>query len=103
MLLSHESPLGLPSELDSIHNYYESQVFKALQSKLPERYGNNDYTADVACVALNHLPPRYIRHDVDMAFYMSSHERQEMLEKVQKAVDTAIEFVNSSKKNYDND
>ncbi len=103
MLLSHESPLGLPTELDSIHNYYENLVFKTLQEKLPERYGNNSYTADIACVTLNHLPPRYIRHDVDMAFYMSSKERREMIEKVEHAVDQAIEFVNDSPKTYDHD
>lgn len=100
MLLSHESPAGIPTELDSIHNYYEGLVFNALQEKLGARYGNNDYTADIACVALNHLPPRYIRHDVDMAFYLSPNERQEMLEKVAKAVATAIEFVDSSQQEY---
>jgi hypothetical protein len=101
MLLSHESPLGLPTELDSIHNYYEGLVFESLQKKLPERYGNNDYIADIACVALNHLPPRYIRHDVDMVFYLSPNERLEMLEKVQGAVDQAIVFVNNSNHQYD--
>lgn len=101
MLLSHDSPVGLPTELDGIHNYYEALVFEALQQKLGDRYGNNDYTADVACVALNHLPPRYIRHDVDMAFYLSPNERQEILDKVAKAVATAIDFVDASDKSYD--
>ena len=96
MLLSHESPLLIPTALDSIHNYYEGLVFEALQQQLPEDYGNNDYIADVACVALNHLPPRYIRHNVDMAFYLSPNERQEMSEKVTQAVLKAIEFVNES-------
>lgn len=99
MLLSHDSPLGLPSELDGIHNYYESLVFETLRSKLAERFGNNDYTADVACVALNHLPPRYIRHDVDMAFYLSPNERQEILDKVETAVNDAIQFVGKRNKN----
>lgn len=103
MLLSHESPLGLPTELDSIHNYYEAQVFEALRKKLPARYGSNDYIADIACVALNHLPPRYIRHDVDMAFYLSPNERQEIIDKVAQAVDHAIKFVDASKGQYDKD
>lgn len=100
MLLSHEGPTGLPTELDSIHNYYETMVFNMLRDKLGQRFGSNDYTADIACVALNHLPPRYIRHDVDMAFYLSPNERQEMIDKVEKAVTTAVEFVNSSDKTY---
>jgi len=52
-----------------------------------------DFLADVSCVALNHLPPRYIRHDVDMSFFMSPVELQEISIKVQKAVDNAITFV----------
>ena len=103
MLLSHESPLALPTELDSIHNYYEALVFDALRRKLPEHYGSNDYIADIACVALNHLPPRYIRHDVDMAFYLSPAERQEISDKVEQAVDRAIQFVNDSKKQNDSE
>lgn len=101
MLLSHDSPAGLPTELDGIHNYYEALVFETLQATLGDRYGNNDYTADIACVALNHLPPRYIRHDVDMAFYLSPNERQEIYDKVSTAVATAIEFVDNSDKSYD--
>ncbi|MCP3907169.1 MAG: late competence development ComFB family protein [Oceanicoccus sp.] len=101
MLLSHESPLAIPTELDSIHNYYERMVFTALREKIPNRFGSNDYTADIACVALNNLPPRYIRHDVDMAFYLSPNERQEMVDKVDKAVTQAIKFVDSSNKAYD--
>jgi hypothetical protein len=54
---------------------------------------NADLVADIACVALNHLPPRYVRHTVDMAFYLSPRERQEMEEKVAEAVRTAIAFV----------
>lgn len=101
MLLSHENPLAIPTELDSIHNYYESMVFNALREKRPDHFGSNDYTADIACVALNNLPPRYIRHDVDMAFYLSPDERQEMVDKVDKAVIEAIKFVDSSDKEYD--
>jgi hypothetical protein len=100
MLLSHESPLTISSEIDSIHNYYEAQVFETLQRKLPEHFGNNDYIADIACVALNHLPPRYIRHAVDMVFYLSPTERGEIQEKVDQAVDQAIQFVDKNNTAY---
>ncbi len=83
----------LPSELDAIHNYYELLVFDQIQQLLSERIDDHDYIADIACVALNQLPPRYIRHSVDMAFYLSPNERQEMLDKVSKAVAEAIAFV----------
>lgn len=85
----------MPAELDSIHNYYEGLVFEALCRKLPAHYGSNDYIADIACIALNQLPARYIRHDVDMAFFLSSNDRLEMMEKVESAVEQAIQFVDN--------
>lgn len=101
MLLSHDNARGdLPTELDSIHNYYEGLVYEEIKHLLPDQYGNNDYVADIACVALNHLPPRYIRHDVDMAFYLSPKERQEILDKVSDEVKKAIKFVNQSNSSY---
>ncbi len=93
MLLSHVSPSVLVTELDSIHNYYERQVFEMLQKKLPERYGSNNYIADIACVALNLLPPRYVRHDIDVAYYLSPAEHLEMEAKVEEVVDRAVQIV----------
>ena len=103
MLLSHDSPISIPTELDSIHNYYEGLVIENLRAILGDDFGNNDYVADIACVALNHLPPRYIRHDVDMAFYLSPNERAEMDDKVNTAVKIAIEFVEARKSAYDSE
>ena len=48
---------------------------------------------DIACVALNHLPPRYVRHDVDLIFYMSSEERITMTSAVKEAVTDAMKLV----------
>jgi hypothetical protein len=83
------------SDLDSIHNFYETLVFEEMNRILVGQEVSGDYLADVACVALNHLPPRYIRHDVDMMFYLSPNEKAEMDDKVKQAVAKAIEFVNS--------
>lgn len=49
--------------------------------------------ADIACVALNRLPPRYIRHDVDFAFYLTDDERRANAEAVERAVAQAFDFV----------
>ena len=93
MLLS-TSPRGdKTADLDSIHNYYEHMVLEEIQRQLSHSPYDTGFFADVACVALNHLPPRYIRYDVDMAFYLSPKESQEMEEKVTEAVRVAIEFV----------
>ena len=72
MLVSLSNIRGeLASELDTIHNYYEVSVTEEVRKQLDGNLDNTEYVADVICVALNHLPPRYIRHDVDMAFYLS--------------------------------
>jgi hypothetical protein len=55
-----------------------------------------NFAADVVCVALNHLPPRYVRHDVDMTFFLSPVEHEEILLKVADAVNRAIEHVEIS-------
>ncbi len=78
---------------DDIHNYYENLVvahFTAL--KLEEHY-DEDFIADLICVVLNQLPTRYIRHEVDMAFYMPASERFDMESKVKEAVSKALEFM----------
>ena len=81
-------------ETDFIHNYYERLVLEEIAST-SERVtsGDKEFLADVACVALNRLPPRYIRHDVDMTFFMSPQELQEMSQKVADAVRSAIAYV----------
>ena len=94
MLLSSDNHRGdTLSDLDSIHNFYEGLVFEELNRVLAGREIGGDYIADAACVALNHLPPRYIRHDVDMMFYLSPDEKQEMDDKVKEAVQKAVTFV----------
>ncbi len=78
---------------DDIHNYYEKLVvqhFAAL--KLEDTY-DADFIADLTCVVLNQLPTRYIRHEVDMAFYLPASERFEMESNVKIAVTKAIEFM----------
>ena len=54
---------------------------------------SQEQLSDIACVALNHLPPRYVRHTVDMSFYTSPQEKQEMDKKVDLAILNATEFV----------
>lgn len=78
---------------DDIHNYYEKLVvqhFSAL--KLEEKY-DTDFIADLTCVVLNQLPTRYIRHEVDMAFYLPASERFEMESNVKVSVSKALEFM----------
>jgi competence protein ComFB len=78
---------------DSIHNYYETLVVRELIARYAKeiRTMDEDYLQDVACLALNMLPARYVRHDVDMAFFLTSTERNKITEMVAQAVTDAIE------------
>jgi hypothetical protein len=52
---------------------------------------------------LNQLPCKYIRYEVDMAFYLPQTERFDMVTRVKDAVAKGIAFLDSqdSKGNFD--
>jgi competence protein ComFB len=80
---------------ETIHNYYEKLVSTAVQDQLAgtEHMPNQDVIDDITCVALNQLPARYVRHTVDLVFYMSADERDHIDRAVNEAVRMAIRFV----------
>lgn len=85
---------------ESVHNYYERLVFDEIVAKgrsydLP---GDPNLIEDIACVALNRLPARYIRFDIDLVFYMTSDEREKVERTVQEAVKYAVDFVKARTK-----
>lgn len=77
---------------DSIRNYYEHLVINYLmESAVPaHKLENEDLIEDIACLALNQLPARYIRHEVDMSFFLTTRDRTEMRERVIEAVESAV-------------
>jgi len=76
-----------------IHNYYEKLMVEHLSSS--EKYSafDKEFMADVCCLALTQLPARYIRHEIDMSFYLSSDDRLKMNYDVSKAVKSAVEYL----------
>lgn len=79
---------------EQVHNYYERLVFQEVvqrASQYPEF--TNDMLADVTCVALNRLPARYVRHDVDMMFYLTEQERQAIELSLEEVLSFAFRFV----------
>ena len=83
-------------DFTSIRNHNERAVYQAVLDTAPRFPGvasNDELLADVACVALNRLQPRYIRHDVDFSFYLSERERGESERQVSDAVEFAFGFV----------
>ncbi len=86
----------MTTDFGTIHNHHERAVFEAILDQAANHLhlaSNEDLLCDVACVALNRLPPRYIRHDVDFAFYLSEKERAESDLAVNESVRFAFEFV----------
>jgi len=82
-------------DFSSINNYYEHLVTDYIQREvipdMPEQPA--DFFLDVACYALSKLPARYMRHEIDMAFYMQSEERLRMIDEVKTAVDNALNYI----------
>ena len=84
--------------LDKIQNYYEKLVLAEVLRQMAED-GNNypeSTLEDVVCVALNDLPPRYVRHTVDIAFYMTRTERETIDTMIKQAVKEAFVLVTSN-------
>lgn len=78
---------------DDIHNYYEKLVIQHFTALKLEEKHDSDFIADLTCIVLNQLTPRYIRHEVDMAFYLPASERFEMEKNVKTAINKALDFM----------
>ena len=86
----------LAPDFTSVRNHNERAVYDAVSreaSRYPGVSHNPELLADVACVALNRLPPRYIRHEVDFVFYLSERERSESERQIHESVEYAFGFV----------
>lgn len=84
----------MSADFSTLHNHHERGVLDAVAAVGP-RYPavDADLWPDVACVALNRLPPRYIRHKVDLAFFLTEAERTDNERVIAEAVDAAFQFV----------
>lgn len=83
---------------EAIHNYYETLVIEYIMNTVAKESDvDQDFLEDVACLALNQLPSRYVRHDVDMAFSLTTREREKMQINISKAVLNAVGRVRESR------
>ena len=83
-------------DFSSVYNIHEKTIFEAVAIAAPRYPGiaNNDgLLADVACVALNRMPPHYIRHSVDLAFFTTEKERRTTQRNIDESVDFAFGYV----------
>jgi hypothetical protein len=83
-------------DFSSVHNNHEKNVFAAVAASA-ERYpgvsGHPELLADVACVALNRMPPHYIRHSADLAFFTTEKDRLAVSRDIDESVDFAFSYV----------
>ncbi len=76
-----------------IHNYYEKLMVMHLVTTNEYADFDKEFMADVCCLALTRLPARYIRHEIDMSFYLSSDDRMQMNHEVSEAVKAAVQYL----------
>jgi len=82
---------------DAIYNYHENLVFDAISHEVEKSnrtYSQNEIE-DIACIALNALPSRYVRHAVDTVYFQSDDQRISMDRRILDAVKSAIDKVNN--------
>jgi len=79
---------------EQVHNYYERLVFEEVAVRAEDHPEFTvDMLCDVACVALNRMPARYVRHDVDLMFYLTEKERQAISLSLDEVLQFAFGFV----------
>lgn len=82
------------NSFEQVHNYYERLVFEEVMRRCDDYPSyTSEMLADVACVALNRLPARYVRHYVDLVFYLTEQERHQIEQSLESALQFAFEFV----------
>ncbi len=83
-------------DYSAVHNHHEAAVFAAVNAAAEHYPGIADdpeLLADVACVALNRVPPHYICHSADLAFFTTEKERQATRRVIDESVDFAYGYV----------
>lgn len=80
--------------IEQIHNYYERLVVDEVVRRVRDNPDvTSDMVADMACVALNRLPARYVRYDVDLMFYLTEAERHQSDAAMDSAITDALKLV----------
>lgn len=72
-----------------IHNFYEHLVLESIREQELFTHLTQEQLADLCCLTLNQLPAHYIRHDVDMVYFLTDEERKAMQLKVHQALSHA--------------
>jgi Late competence development protein ComFB len=85
-----------PSWFECVDNHREPMVRELIEevaARTPALQANPELLADIACIALNTLKPRYIHRPNALKKYMTPQERESSRREAQSAVQSAFEFV----------
>ena len=77
--------------MEGIHNHYESLLHNEIRRRHLDQAYDEDALCDLTCTALNQLPAKYVRSEIDLLFYIEPDEREAMLVTTRKAVDYALQ------------
>ncbi len=83
---------------ENVHNYFERMVEDHIRQTLGAHTAPHDERRleDIACIALNRLPVKYVREDVDTGFYLTLQDRAAMELAVNQAVSEAKAVVDQA-------
>ena len=76
-----------------IHNFYEHLVLKEIEKQDLQQKPTGGQMADLCCLTLNQLPSHYIRHDVDMIYFLTDAKRTEMEKLVVTSLKQALQKI----------
>ena len=76
-----------------IHNFYEHLVLKEIEKQDLQQKLTGDQMSDLCCLTLNQLPSHYIRHDVDMIYFLTDAKRTEMEKLVVTSLKQALQKI----------
>ncbi|MGY5452409.1 late competence development ComFB family protein [Agarivorans sp. MS3-6] len=83
---------------EEIHNFTEFLVGEQLHALNIQKRCDLDTLQDLCCLVLNRLPPRYIRHDVDVLSAISDEERVLLVEKTKVAIEEGLKFLEQDRR-----
>lgn len=86
---------------ESARNHQETLVFARVTQLAPSYLHlawSEEMLVDAACLALNMLKPRYIRHSIDMMYHNSDADRVNEEAVVASAVAEAFKLVESGRR-----
>ncbi len=83
---------------DTVTNFTEILVEESIDANGLEKSMGPDLLQDVVCIALNKLPPHYVRSTLDVKINLSAEERHALMSSVDAAVMAAVEVVNSGRR-----